>query len=333
MSTHGSRLHLLRSPLLCALALLAGACDTASTGEAPARPQWTDPVPLGSAINTTGWEDSGYVLPDGSAFYFTYLRIDPIRFILDETIRLSGPRRPGWPTEPPFDTHGAEIYVSYRRNGSWQPPDHVGPPINLPHDLEGGAWVSEDERRILFMNGIASPDRPRMGIYYAEKVNGQWTTPVYAADLGFPFVEHDENPHLTRDERTLLFESSRPGGFGQQDLWMARRVDGGWTEAVNLGPAVNTDGVEGSPFSLEGGELLWDTKGGGSDERPVGIYWSKRRSDGTWQAAERVLPGVFGDPSLTLDGDLYVIGGRAVEGGYDADAYLARHLPVERRVP
>ena len=234
---------------------------------------------------------------------------------------MTGPLRPGWPTTPPFDTLGAEIYRSRLVAGQWSEPDNLGAPINLPQGIEGDQWVSEDGNRILFSDGNPSlPDRPQHGLYYAERVNGIWQKPVVASSVGFPFVEFDENPHLTRDERTLFFESSRKGGLGLQDIWMSRKVNGHWTPAENLGAGVNTTGVDGSPFSLDGNELYWDDKGGGR-----GISWAARRADGTWTGRTIVLPGVFGDPSLTASGDLYVIGGKAgPNGGVDADVYLAR---------
>lgn len=300
------------------LGLLAGCGDPAGPA-APVAPRFDAPVKIAAPVSTDGWEDSGYVTPDGTTLYFTYLRIDPVTFLEQGIVRVTGPLRPGWPTTPPFDVFGAEIYRSRLVAGAWTEPEHLGPAINLPQGLEGDQWVSEDGNRILFSDGSPSlPDRPEQGLYYAERVNGVWTKPVLARSAGFPFVALDENPHLTRDEQTLFFESSRPGGFGLQDIWVSRKSNGVWGAPENLGPTVNTAAVEGSPFSLDGAELYWDDKGGGR-----GISWAARGSDGKYGAATVVLPGVFGDPSVTLTGDLFVIGGRVTTDGFDADVYRA----------
>ncbi len=310
---------LLRS--VCSLLLLVPllGCGDGAAAPAGGPPRFQTPVMVGAPVSTSGWEDSGFISPDGDTLYFTYLRVDAVTLITEGRVRLSGPLRPGWPTTPPFDTLGSEIYRSIRVGGVWTEPEHLAGAINLPEELEGDEWVSADGHRILFTNGISGGPRGGRGIYYALRVGEVWQPAVLASTLGFPVDSLDENPHLTLDESTLFFESSRAGGYGAQDIWMSTRVSGQWTAPVSLGPAINTAGVEGSPFSLDGRSIYYDDKGGGG-----GIRWSERDSTGAWSDPVVVVPGSFGDPSLTLAGDLYVIGGRQVPGGYDADVYLAR---------
>lgn len=308
-----------RAALVTLLAALLAGCGDGGAAPSAGRPRFQAPVLLGQPVNSPGWEDSGFISPDGDTLYFTYLRIDAVTLLTEGRIRLSGPLRPGWPTTPPYDTIGAEIYRSVRVAGAWTEPQHLDTAINLPEEIEGDEWLSADGNRVLFTNGISGGPRGARGIYYAERIGGVWQPAVLATTLGFPFDSLDENPHLTLDETTLFFESSRAGGHGQQDIWMSTRAGGAWTAPVNLGPAINGAGVEGSPCSLDGRSLYFDDKGGGR-----GILWSERDSAGRWREATTVVPGTFGDPSLTSAGDLYIIGGRQVAGGYDADVYLAR---------
>lgn len=46
----------------------------------------------------------------------------------------------------------------------------------------------------------------------------------------------------------LYFCSDKPGGFGGTDLYLSRQENGSWSEPVNLGEKVNTDGDEMFPF-------------------------------------------------------------------------------------
>jgi len=46
----------------------------------------------------------------------------------------------------------------------------------------------------------------------------------------------------------LYFASNRPGGFGGFDMYVSYFKDGGWTYPENLGPKVNTQGNEITPF-------------------------------------------------------------------------------------
>ncbi len=300
---------------------LAG-CAAAPSAGPSAPPAFDLPVDLGPPVASDGWEDSGFISPDGRYFYFTYFRINPLELVLNGVVKVIGPVRPGW---DPADTVAAHLYRAESTAAGWSEPESLGTPINLPHGLQGDEWVSADGNRILFTDPAGASGRPVPGIYYAEKANGVWQAPVLAASVGFPFVSGDENPHLTRDEQTLFFESSRPGGLGGPDLWMSARRNGAWSAPVNLGAAVNTSGTEGSPFSADGTELYFDDKGGGK-----GISWTQRTNAG-WRRPVVVVPGVWGDPSLTDAGDLYLIGVGPDRGaGPHADPFMARRRSATR---
>jgi hypothetical protein len=84
-------------------------------------------------------------------------------------------------------------------------------------------------------------------IYRAHIVNNKW---IEIEDL----VINDDNfnnahPVLSNDDKTLYFSSDRPGGFGQSDLYEVKiNEDGSLSEAMNLGPNVNSGSRETQPF-------------------------------------------------------------------------------------
>ena len=107
--------------------------------------------------------------------------------------------------------------------------------------------------------------------------NSEWSEPE---NLGAPVnsAAGDMNPALSPDELSLYFVSTRAGGFGGADIWVARRasLDSPWEEPVNLGPGVNGPGIEGSPSISIDGHLLFF-----SSDRPGGqgsndIYVARR---------------------------------------------------------
>jgi Tol biopolymer transport system component len=57
----------------------------------------------------------------------------------------------------------------------------------------------------------------------------------------------------------LFFASDRPGGFGGNDLWVATRTSASdpFGTPVNLGPQVNTLGVEDRPAISSDGSTLY----------------------------------------------------------------------------
>ncbi|MBI4752429.1 MAG: PD40 domain-containing protein [Acidobacteria bacterium] len=60
-------------------------------------------------------------------------------------------------------------------------------------------------------------------------------------------TKFDEWPsYVDPRERFILLSSTRPGGFGGDDLYVAVRENGHWSAAQNLGPLVNSFGFEDS---------------------------------------------------------------------------------------
>jgi hypothetical protein len=110
--------------------------------------------------------------------------------------------------------------------------------------------------------------------------NDGWTEPVILGP-GINSKWHDSYPHAAPDG-TLYFFSRRPGGFGMSDLYVSHRVDGGFADAENLGPVLNTEAHEWDPFvSPEQDFMIFcSTKDGGLGEDD--LYVSFRNDAGGW---------------------------------------------------
>jgi Tol biopolymer transport system component len=75
-------------------------------------------------------------------------------------------------------------------------------------------------------------------------------------------------PRISSDGLSLYFTSDRPGGFGERDLWVAKRTstEDQWKPATNLGPTVNSSDHDWAPsISTDGLTLYfcsWKRPGG-----------------------------------------------------------------------
>src|SRR3989442_11270003 len=82
-----------------------------------------------------------------------------------------------------------------------------------------------------------------------------WTTPINLGPLINAAGFDQSGPALSKDGLSLYFASSRPGGLGRNDLWVAQRPsrDDAWGTPQNLGPNVNSGGDDFAPnFSRKG---------------------------------------------------------------------------------
>ena len=157
----------------------------------------------------------------------------------------------------------------------------------------------------------------------------EWSEPI---NLG-PTVNStsmDRGPAISKDELSLYFASNRPGGFGEEDIYVSQREtrDSEWGPAINLGPTINTTANERVPAFSRDGHLLFFTSNrlGGFGFPDI---WVSRREhthdDFAWQPAENLGAGVNSagqeeGPSYFENDDvgvpqLYFSGGTGRPGG------------------
>ncbi|MBK8555082.1 MAG: OmpA family protein [Lewinellaceae bacterium] len=135
--------------------------------------------------------------------------------------------------------------------------------------------VTTKGRQKLAKDGIQ-----KMKLYSSTKTNGVWSDPQ---PLPFNNNQFDDcHPGISIDGDKLYFSSNRPGGFGGMDLYVAYKVGDSWSEPVNLGSEINTEGNEFFPFVHADNTLYFASDGlpgvGGIDmfyAVPDGDGWTK----------------------------------------------------------
>lgn len=86
----------------------------------------------------------------------------------------------------------------------------------------------------------------KLKIIIAKQIKGNWKEVEE-----FPYNNAEfstAHPAINESGDTLLFASDMPGGFGAIDIYMSVRKSGKWDKPVNLGPNVNTSGIDEFPF-------------------------------------------------------------------------------------
>jgi outer membrane protein OmpA-like peptidoglycan-associated protein len=139
-------------------------------------------------------------------------------------------------------------------------------------------------------------------LYFSAFNNGKWSEPY---NLGAPVnTNHWEStPSISADGKTLFFSSSRPGGYGGKDIWLTRLNDKNkWTEPVNLGSVINTEGDEMSPFIHFDGKTLYFASDGRVGMGGFDLFVSRMKDDSTWTE-----PQNLGYPINTFNDEMGLI--------------------------
>jgi hypothetical protein len=152
-------------------------------------------------------------------------------------------------------------------------------------------------------------------IWVSYKVNSVWSEPENLMEVpGEPPVNtafHDHCISFSVDRDEAFWTSTRPGGFGGNDIWTSRRVNGKWTDPENLGPNVNGPGDEHHSIPTLDGMSLYVTtsreSGYGGDDN----YITTRDEHGKWRPLANLGPHLNGPgddrcPAWTPDGQIFL---------------------------
>lgn len=127
----------------------------------------------------------------------------------------------------------------------------------------------------------------------------EWSEPINA---GTPVnsPSPDIAPTLSKDELSLFFSSTRPGGAGGFDIWVSQRSipSNPWGAPRNLGPAVNTgSNDQGTALSRDGHFLFFvSDRPGGFGGQDIWVSWrAHTRDDFAWQPPVNLGSGVNSD--------------------------------------
>lgn len=179
--------------------------------------EWTKAIRMSEPVNTYDNEGAQCISQDGRMMIFTGCN------------RKDGAGR-------------CDLYICHREGDKWSKPQNIGMPVNTS-SWEAQPTFSVDGKTLYFVSnrkgGLGGMD-----IWKSEQVNGEWSTPV---NLGAPIntSEDEMSPFIHFDDRTLYFASKGHVGMGGFDLFMSKlQNDGTWSEPLNVGYPINTEGDE-----------------------------------------------------------------------------------------
>lgn len=228
--------------------------------------EWEAPERLPYPVNSPEWEDGPSISPDGKTLYFARGRDRDVKTYFSE--KIAG----GWSQPIPLDINLESF------------------PTGAPHTQDG---------KILYFASIRPGVLGLGDIYVSRKANGKWKEVI---NLGKPINTKDmeSEPFISLNNRELYFTSTRKGGKGNADIWMAKKAKKEWSEPVNLGSPVNSEFEETQPFVTQDGEELYFVAVNRKGVPGPAIFRSVKQGE-KWGEVQVVISGFVGEPTLTAD--------------------------------
>jgi len=284
-----------------------------------------EPENLGPGVNGPGFESAVGISTDGLSFYFIDFRPYPSELWVSRratrddsweaatflglltpsdisnitssigflaTVSTADGLEAYYAAEIPGGYGRRDIWYMKRENidDVWGPLENLGSVVNSQYD-EHMACVSPNGLELYFSGRLEEGARPggcgSSDLWVTRRAtrDDTWTEPE---NLGATIntASIDARPSISPDGLLLFFDSNRPGGFGNFDLYVTRRatLSDPWGEPMNLGPIINTAELEEcARISADGSTLYWDSG------RPDG------GDNDLWQASIEPIVDLNGD--------------------------------------
>jgi hypothetical protein len=255
-------------------------------------------VPLGS-FRIIAQNPSIYKVTDLSFNSSIFSEISPV-IVKDGIIFCSDRRFSAIKDRTAFDGHRLyNIYIAERKDTSgWGAPKELKSERSSLFN-NGPLCIAPDGKTVYFTSEIETGNAAKRQKF--KNHNGIFIADLSGTDLVSlrPFKYNNSqyevgHPSVSSDGKYLFFSSDMPGGQGGSDLYYCELINGEWSVPVNLGPKVNSSGVENYPSMHSSGRLYF------TSNRPGGIgkmdvYYTSLTS-GKWEDPV-LLPEPINSPS------------------------------------
>ena len=219
-------------------------------------------IPLSDAINSYYHEFVPIISPDGKTLFFS---------------RYNHPQNNG-------RDRLEDVWVSKQDKTTKQwTKAYPLEPLNNENENEVLS-VSPDGNQLLVSGKYNSRGKySGPGLSIANRTSYGWGTPEALKIYGFENDNSKMSACLSNDEKYLIFAANGKGSFGSTDLYVSSLMgDNTWSIPMNLGPAINTQYKEETPFLASDGKTLFFSTDGMPGYGKGDIFVTKRLDD-TWR--------------------------------------------------
>ena len=203
--------------------------------------------------------------------------------------------------------YNEDIYISYNKNGQWQPPVNAGKSLNTD---------AHDATVALSPDGLSLLTYTMGDLYISYMKKEGWTKPEkLPSTINSELIEN--SACFSYDGNTIYFIRGRNQDPAKSngDIYVSKRSGKTWSRAVKLPPNINTKYDEDGVYMLPDGKTLIFSSKGHNSMGGYDIFKTTLKSDGTWTD-----PVNLGYPINTpADNVYYVLSADGKTGYYSAE--------------
>ena len=264
---------------------------------------------LPPAVNSVGEESLPLLSPDGSQLYFA---------------------RALYAANAGGKFSGLDVWFSEGGGDTWRNSSNAMPSGINDNGHNAIVGMSRDGNKIYFISALTN--EKVNGIYVTSRINNYWTRPEF---VPVPGIDNQNflGVYVSPDFDVMLFSMKAPDSRGEEDLYFSvKNSVGQWSVPRSMGPTINTNGYEISPFLSTDKRRLYFASNGHGGAGDADIFYSERlyNSWETWSLpvnlGETVNSKKF-DAYFSIYGDSIAYFASNRDGKF-ADIYEVQVTPV-----
>lgn len=191
------------------------------------------------------------------------------------------------------------LYYVRKVDGKWTNPLNIIPDLGLGQ--ESGNYATSlshnGDELYIYRRGTDYDGN----IYVTRKINNDRWSNILKLNDNINTKYWESHATLSHDGKSLYFTSNRKGTLGGLDIYMSHRDSSdAWGPAINLGPVINTEYNEDTPFLSDDDKTLFFSSAGHYNMGGYDIFYSTLSENGEWSS-----PVNIGFPLNTTDDDLF----------------------------
>jgi hypothetical protein len=148
--------------------------------------------------------------------------------------------------------------------------------------------------------------------------------PTHISDLNYD----ERHPFISRDGNTIYYDTNRPGGQGDYDVWTSRRIKGYWLNPMPIYAPINSSAYEAAPYVsyFPGGkQLYFETTRSGDNELFVSD-WDIIKSQ--WSPPKRMCLDFISSLHPSINTTASELLYHSIGGLGDYDIWISECLPT-----